>query len=69
MKTFNVMLTRAYRVQIEAKDEKSAKELVEFYLGDPEDKSSEKDRSQHNFNIQEIEMAMNEASEAEEVEE
>ncbi|MDZ7625210.1 MAG: hypothetical protein U5J96_12310 [Ignavibacteriaceae bacterium] len=43
MKTFNVMLTRAYRVQVEAEDENSAFDLVEFYLGDPEDKSNERE--------------------------
>lgn len=69
MKTFDIMLTRAYRVQIEAKNEKSAKELVEFFIGDPKDESNEIERSQHRFNILEIEMTMNEAFEAEEVEE
>lgn len=62
------MLTRAYRVQIEAEYENSAIELVEFYLGDSEDKSNETERAQHRFNILEIEMTMNEAFEAEEVE-
>ena len=69
MKTFKVMLTRAYRVQIEAHDEKSAKELVEFFIGNPKDESTEKERAQHKFNIQEFEMTMNEAFEADEVEE
>lgn len=69
MKTFNVMLTRTYRVTIEAEDENSASELVEFYLGDPEDKSTEKEQAQQKFNIQEIEMTMNEAFEVEEIEE
>ena len=69
MKIFNVMLTRAYRVQIEAEDENSAKELSEFFMGDPKDESTEKDRSQYNFGIQEIEMMMNEAFEVEEVKE
>ena len=68
MKTFNVMLTRAYRVTIEAEDEKSARELAEFFIGDPEDKSTEKDQAQYGFNIQEIEMTMNEAIETGEVE-
>jgi len=69
VKTFNVMLTRTYRVTIEAEDENSASELVEFYLGDPEDKSTEKEQAQQKFNIQEIEMTMNEAFEVEEIEE
>jgi len=63
------MLTRTYRVTIEAEDENSASELVEFYLGDPEDKSTEKEQAQQKFNIQEIEMTMNEAFEVEEIEE
>ena len=67
MKTFNVILTRAYRVQIEAKNQASAKELVEYFIGNPKDESNEKERSQHKFDIQEIEMTMNEAFEVEEV--
>lgn len=69
MITFNIMLTRAYRVQIEAEDKNSAMKLAEFYLGDPEDKSIEMERAKHRFNIIEIEMTMNEAFEAEEAEE
>lgn len=69
MKTFNVMLTRAYRVQVQAENEKSAKELVEFFIGNPRDESTEKERSQYKFNIEEIEMTMNEAFESEESEE
>ena len=64
MKTFDVMLTRAYKVTIDAEDEKSAKELAEFFIGDPKDESTEREQSQHKFNIQEIEMTMNEAMEA-----
>lgn len=63
------MLTRAYRVQIEAESGKSAKQLVELFIGNPKDESAEKERFQRKFNIQEIEMTMNEAFEANEVEE
>jgi hypothetical protein len=68
MKTFDVMLTRAYKVTINAEDEKSAKQLAEFFVGDPKDESNEKEKAQYNFNIQEIEMTLNEAFEVEEVE-
>jgi len=67
MKTFNVTLTRAYKVQIEAENEDLARKLVEFYLGDPEDKSNEKERSLQKFNIIEIELTLNDALEVEEV--
>jgi hypothetical protein len=63
------MLTRAFQVQIEADNEKDARKLVEFFIGNPKDESTEKDRHQYKFNIREIEMTMNEAFEAEEVEE
>ena len=56
-----------YRVQIEAKNQKSAKELVEFFIGNPKDESTEKERLKYKFNIQDVEMTMNEAFEAEEV--
>jgi hypothetical protein len=69
MKTFDVMLTRAYKVTIDAEDETSAKQLAEFFIGNPKDESNEKERTQYKFNIQEIEMTLNEAFEAEEVKE
>ena len=68
MKTFEVMLTRTYKVTVEAEDEKSAKEIAEYFIGEPEDKSLERERLVYKFNIQEIELMLNEAYEAEEVE-
>ena len=65
MKTFDVMLTRAYKVTIEAEDEKSARELVEFFIGNPKNESTEKEQAQYKFNIQEIEMTLNDAFEVE----
>jgi hypothetical protein len=64
MKTFDVMLTRAYKVTIDAEDEKFARELAEFFIGDPKDESTEREQAQYKFNIREIEITMNEAMEA-----
>lgn len=63
MKNYKVSLTRVYHVDIEAKDEESAKEIVEYYLGDPKDVSNDAERNKEHFNIGEIEMVMNEATE------
>jgi hypothetical protein len=65
MQTFKVNLTRVYSITIDAENKKSAKQLAEFFIGDPEDKSNAKDRKDHNFSIQQIEMLMNEAFETE----
>jgi hypothetical protein len=65
MQTFKVTLSRAYFVTIDAEDKESAKQLVEYFIGDPKDESSEKEKAEHNFQIGEIEMAMNEATEVE----
>jgi hypothetical protein len=67
MKTFKVSLTRTYNITVEAEDEKSALEAVEFFIGDPEDKSIKKEQEKYHFKINEIEMILNEAFEAEEI--
>ncbi len=69
MKTFTVNLTRVYKVTIGAKSEDSAMELAEFFIGNPKDESTDNERQKHQFEIQEIEMVMNEAMEFEEVHE
>lgn len=63
MKTYKVGLTRTYIVTINAENEERAKRLSEFYLGDCPDLSSEKERKDRNFYIQDIEMVYNEANE------
>ena len=65
MGTYTVNLTRVYKVTIDAEDESSAKEYVEFFLGDPQDLSNEQDRTDYKFNIQEIEMVLNESFDTE----
>ncbi len=67
MKTFKVNLTRVYSVTIDAEDKSSAKQLAEFFIGNPKDESTEKDKADYNFNIKEINLSMNEAFEAEEI--
>lgn len=68
MKKFKVTLTRAYSIEVYAKDIDSAKHFAEFYIGDPEDHSIEKERKDKKFEFGEMEMVMNEAFEAEEIE-
>ncbi len=67
MKTFKVTLTRAYNITIDAEDKESVKQFVEFFIGDPKDESNEKDRNEHNFQIGETEMVMNDAMEVSEL--
>ena len=69
MKTYKVLLHRDYIVNIDAKNEDNAKSLAEFYITGGKDASTEKEREQHSFRINEIEMATNDAFEADEVEE
>ena len=67
MQSFKVNLTRVYSVTIDADDKTSAKQLAEFFLGNPKDESTEKDKADYNFKIKEINLSMNDAFEAVEV--
>jgi hypothetical protein len=67
MKTFRVTLHRDNLVEIDARNEKEAMELAEFFLSDPRDASSNREREEHSFRIHSVEMASNEAIEAEEI--
>jgi len=64
MRRYKVMLTRTYQVIIKAKNEERAKFLTEYFLGDCEDRSNERDRREKKFYIEEIELAQNDAFEA-----
>lgn len=66
MKTFDVLLTRSYRVRIDAADKRVAMNLSEFYIGGERDLSNEENRLEHRFRIHGIEMLINEAFEVEE---
>lgn len=65
MKTFEIDLSRVYKIKIDAEDENSAKQLTEFFIGNPKDESNDKDRKKYNFHIRNIEMMLNEAADAE----
>ncbi len=68
MKTFQVSLAKSYTVSIVADDEEQAKRLVEFYTGDIQDISTEKERLAENFSIKEIECQSNDAIDCNEIE-
>jgi hypothetical protein len=65
MKTFQVLLTRSYIVNIDAKNEDEAKYYSEFFIGGERDLSNNKDSDK--FKINEIEMTVNDAFESIEV--
>jgi hypothetical protein len=67
MKKYEVLLTRSYRVTIQAENEDQALRYTEFYLGDSPDLSKPKDRREQKFKIKEIEMTFNEAFESKEI--
>jgi len=61
LKKYLVSLHRDYVVAISAKCENEAKELAEFYIGGEKDLSDEKERREHTFQIDEIEIKTNDA--------
>jgi hypothetical protein len=67
MKTFNVLLSRVYSIEIEAMNKNEAKELIEFFTSHITDISNEQDRKNYNFKILNIEPKINEAFEVEEL--
>lgn len=67
MKTYQVVLTKAYVVTVNAKTKEKAKRFAEFYTGDIQDISTEENRKKFNFSIEEIDAKINESLEAEEI--
>ncbi len=67
MKTYKVSLHRDYFVNIDAKNEEEAKFLAEFFIAGEKDASTEKEKEQYGFRINEIEMATNNAFEVERI--
>ena len=61
MKMYQITLTKAYTVTINADEKAQAKRLAEFYTGDIQDISTVQDRKKHGFNIEQIICGMNEA--------
>lgn len=69
MKTYKVLLHRDYIVHIDANNENEVKSLAEFFIAGEKDVSTEKEKEQYGFRINEVEMVTNDAFEIEEVEE
>ena len=69
MKTYKVLLHRDYIVNIDANNEEKAMSLAEFFIAGEKDASTQKEREQHGFRINEIEMVTNDAFEVEELNE
>lgn len=68
MKKFQVSLAKTYTINITAEDSENAKRLAEFYTGDIQDISTEKERLSENFLIEEIECRTNDAIDCAEIE-
>ncbi len=66
MRTFEVLLTRSYKVEIDANDDRDALFNAEFFVGGEKDLSNEKERAERGFRINEIEMTVNDAFECNE---
>jgi len=67
MKTFEVVLTKSYILKIQAEDKTKAKEFSQFFTSDIIDLSSEQDRDNGKFNIENIDCKVNEVFEVEEI--
>ena len=67
MKKYRVNLERIYSVEVQAKDAEMAKEVVEYFIGNPKDESSGTERSKYHFLLGNIEMMYNDSFEVEEV--
>ena len=67
MKKFKVLLTRDYIVEINANNENDEKECVEFFVSGGLDTSTEIDRQNYNFEIEQIKPITNYAFEVEEI--
>ncbi len=65
MPTFDVFLTRTYRVRMTAPDEERAREYAEYFTGHITDDSEASDRLRFKFQIEEIEMVLNDAVDVE----
>ncbi|MBD3232278.1 MAG: hypothetical protein GF315_00995 [candidate division Zixibacteria bacterium] len=61
MKSFKVVLTRAYLVTVNAESEEDAKRYAEFYFGNCLDLSKEEEREKYRFSLESMEMVINDA--------
>lgn len=68
MKTFEVELTKTYKVTIRTDNEDNARVLSEFFTSDITNLSAKSDEEKYNFQIKEIECVMNESNQVIELE-
>ncbi len=68
MKTYQIILTKSYVVLVKAMSVQKAKRVAEFYTGDIKDISTDKEKKEYNFSIEEIKCGMNETFGANEIE-
>ncbi|GBD88423.1 hypothetical protein BMS3Abin03_02359 [bacterium BMS3Abin03] len=64
MKTYKVILHRDYVIQVKAKNEEDAKFLSEYLISSGMDLSTDEERGDHSFQIIDVEMITNEATES-----
>lgn len=67
MKKYKVLLSRSYIVKIKAKNKNEAIRFSEFYIGGEKDISNEKERKENHFQIEDIEMTVNDVFDAEQI--
>lgn len=64
MKTFEVYLSRQFKVSIQAENKNDAKVLSEYFISSGIDLSTDKERKDYSFQITDIKMIGNEAFES-----
>ncbi|KAA3597108.1 MAG: hypothetical protein DWQ06_13830 [Calditrichaeota bacterium] len=67
MKNFEVYLTRTYKVEVKTESEEKARGIAEHFLSNCKDNSNQKSREEFGFEIGEIELVLNEATESHEI--
>jgi hypothetical protein len=67
MKTYRVVLTKSYLVDIQANNEDEAKFISELFTGNIREISKKEDRLKFHFKVLNIESVINEAFECEEI--
>jgi hypothetical protein len=68
MKAYQVILTKSYIITVNAETKETAKFACEFYADDIKDISTNEDRKNKKFEIENIECTINEAVECMELE-
>jgi len=67
MKTYQVVLTKSYLVNVNAETEEQARRACEFYTSDIQDISTEENRKKEKFLIEDLECTVNETFDSMEI--